>query len=313
MSLKIRKKHIKKLADNCKFKPKFINDLMFEVKLPTQHYENIKYAAINYISKSFNDEEKILTESKLLKKILRKPSKIKNLTPNGLMAPKIENSLEFNTLIKAYASIIDDLKIEHLIENFHFPANIRIKFPKPNLKNLKRKHPTETMHADTWTGAKPNWCAVHLFLLGDVKKNNIRYAYPPKNFEENWLKPVSAHKESLAISKKFKIINYTPKKGYLIFADASIIHQSYREKKAGIRISLDTGIDIKMKNLKSFNNSFIDKIDVRKIRKNETITKKDFLNIGKKTYFHFFKSLDEKNRSKGAFKHPAVSKMIRLK
>ena len=83
MSLKIRKKHIKKLADNCKFKPKFINDLMFEVKLPTQHYENIKYAAINYISKSFNDEEKILTESKLLKKILRKPSKIKNLHQMG--------------------------------------------------------------------------------------------------------------------------------------------------------------------------------------------------------------------------------------
>ena len=313
MSLKIRKKYIKKLANKCKFKPRFINDLMFEVKLPTKHFENIKYAAINYISKSFNDDEKILTEAELLKKILRKRSKIKNLTPNGLMAPKIENSLEFNNLIKAYASIIDSLKIEHLIENFHFPANIRIKFPKPNLKNLKRKHPTESMHADTWTGAKPNWCAVHLFLLGDIKKNNIRYAYPPKNFEENWLKPIDSHKKGLVISKKFKIINYTPKKGYLIFADASIIHQSFRKKKSGIRISLDTGIDLKMNNLKSFDNSFINKIDVRKVRKNETVTKEDFLNIGKKTYFHFYKSLNEKNKSKGTFKHPAISKMIRLK
>ena len=34
MSLKIRKKYIKKLANKCKFKPRFINDLMFEVKLP---------------------------------------------------------------------------------------------------------------------------------------------------------------------------------------------------------------------------------------------------------------------------------------
>ena len=313
MSLNIRKKYIKNLARSCKFKAKFINDLMFEVKLPKKHYENIKYATINYISKSFNDDEKILTESELLKKIVKKRAKIRNLTPNGLMSPKIENSLEFNSLIKAYAAIINDLKIEHLIENFHFPANIRVKFPKPSLKSLKRKHPTEAMHADTWTGAKPNWCAVHLFLLGDIKKNNIRYSYPPKNFEESWLKPVSAHREALGISKKFKIIDYTPKKGYLIFADATILHQSFRKKSSGARISLDTGIDLKMKNLKSFNDSLVNKIDVKKIRKNETVSKEDFLNIGKKTYFHFYKSLNEKIESKGTFKHPTINKMIRLR
>ena len=48
-----------------------------------------------------------------------------------------------------------------------------------------RKHPTELMHSDTWTGANPNWCAVHIFILGDIAKNNIRYAEPPKNFNEN--------------------------------------------------------------------------------------------------------------------------------
>ena len=68
-----------------------------------------------------------------------------------------------------------------------------------------------------------------------------------------------------------------------------------------------------MKNLKSFNNTFVNKIDVRKIRKNETVTNEDFLNIGKKTYFHFYNSLNEKNKSKGIFKHPSINKMVRLK
>ena len=39
-----------------------------------------------------------------------------------------------------------------------------------------RKHPTELMHSDTWTGANPNWCAVHIFLMGDIKK-----LFDPKN------------------------------------------------------------------------------------------------------------------------------------
>ena len=312
MSLKIRRKYIKKLANRCKFKKKIINDLMFEIQLPKNHYENIRHATINYLTKSFNDEEKILPESKLIKKIIKKSFSLKNLTPNGLLSPKIENSLEFNNVIKSYAAFIDDLKIEPLIENFHFPPNIRIKYPKPNLKNLKRNHPTETMHLDTWTGAKPNWCAVHLFLIGDNKKNNIKYAYPPEDFDENWLEPRKAHNKGLNILEKYRTIKYIPKKGSIVFADASILHQSHRGRNAGIRISLDTGIDLKMKNLRSFNNFYVNKINVKKIRQSETISKNDFLNIGKKIYFHFYKSLNEKNHPKGIFKHPTNNKIIKL-
>ena len=41
---------------------------MFEVKLPKKSFENIKYATINFISKSFNDNDKILNENELIKK-----------------------------------------------------------------------------------------------------------------------------------------------------------------------------------------------------------------------------------------------------
>ena len=98
----------------------------------------------------------------------------------------------------------------------------------------------------------------------------------------------------------------------MIIADATIIHQSFRKINSGIRVSLDTGFDLKMKKLKSFKKIKIDKHDVKKLRKNETVSKKDFMQIGKKTYFHFPDSFKKKVLHKGGFKHPTNPKLIKL-
>jgi|TARA_B110000093_G_scaffold173482_1_gene205643 hypothetical protein len=310
MSLKIRKHYLKKLSK--KFQGKKINDLMYEIKIPENLFYNIKSATINYVSKSFNDNETIVDEKKLIKKILSKKKILSNLTPNGIIVPKIESSLEFNSLLKSYVQILKYFNIESLIENFHFPPNIRLKLPYIKKNHMLRKHPTELMHSDTWTGANPNWCAVHLFILGDIARNNIRYAEPPSDFDEDWLKPLKKSQLGKDISSKFKLMRYIPKKGHMIIADATIIHQSFRKKKAGIRISLDTGFDLKMKKLTSFNKTKVDTLDIKKIRKNETISKEDFIQLGKKTYFHFPDSFKNKVFHKGGFKHPTNPKLIRL-
>ena len=61
----------------------------------------------------------------------------------------------------------------------------------------------------------PNWVASHLFIMGDLSKNNIRYAYPPKDFSEDWLKPIEKARDGQKFAEKFKIINFTPKKEHL--------------------------------------------------------------------------------------------------
>ena len=124
--------------------------------------------------------------------------------------------------------------------------------------------------------------------------------------------PLKNSKLGKDIANKFKLIKYKPKKGYMIIADATIIHQSFRKKNAGIRISLDTGFDLKMNKLKSFKQIKVDKYDVKKIRKSETISKEDFMQIGKKTYFHFPDSFKDKVFNKGGFKHPTNPQLIRL-
>ena len=87
MSLKIRKLYLRNLSK--KFKSTKINDLMYEIKIPNNLFYNIQNAAINYISRSFNDNETIISEKDLIKKILSKRNKLKNLTPNGIIVPKI--------------------------------------------------------------------------------------------------------------------------------------------------------------------------------------------------------------------------------
>ena len=300
MSLKVRKFYLRKLKK--KFKCKKINDLMYEIKIPDDLFYNIKSLAINYISKSFNDGETITEEKKLINKLIKKRALLKNVTPNGIIVPKNEISLEFNNFLKGYVEIIKFLNFSELIDKFHFPPNLRIKFPKISKSHMSRKHPTELMHADTWTGANPNWIAVHLFLLGDISKNNIRYAMPPKNFQEKWLQPLRYSEDGKKISEKFKVID----------KNSFSKNLSFRKKNAGIRISLDTGFDMKMKKLLSFRKTKIEKFDVKKIRDDETITKEDFINIGKKTYFHFPDSFNQKVFHKGGFKHPTNPKLIRL-
>ena len=67
-----------------------------------------------------------------------------------------------------------------------------------------------------------------------------------------------------------------------------------------------------MKNLKSFKREKVGNFDVKKIRNSETISKRDFTEIGKKTFFYFPDDLNNKVFHKGGFKHPSNPKLIRL-
>ena len=307
MSVKIRRKFFSSLAK--KIPCKKINDLMLEVNLDNKLFINLQKSVFNYIIECINLKKKISTEKELfyyLKKI-----KVKNITPNGMIVPKREVCLEFNMIVKSYIAILESINISPLTESFHFPPNIRLKLGSADLSNLKRKHPTEFMHSDTWTGALPNWIASHIYIMGDIANNHIRYAYPPEDFKEDWLKPISKAEYGRIYSERFKIIKYTPKVGSFILADATIIHQSFRKKESGERLSLDTGFNMKMKNLKSFNPKKVNSIDVRKIRLEETVSKKDFLNIGKQNFLYFPDNMNKKKNSVGGFKHPSNLKLIK--
>ena len=69
---------------------------MLEVKLPRNLFENLSIATKTYVAKSVDKKSIILNEKQLLKKFTSKRKLVKNITPNGMIVPKSEISLEFN-------------------------------------------------------------------------------------------------------------------------------------------------------------------------------------------------------------------------
>jgi len=312
MSLEIRRRYFKNLIKKIPFKVNKINDLMAEVILPKDKIKKFQIQLINYMNASITDSNKFIdSEKKIINYFSKYKDKIQNITPNGSIIPKRENNFEFGVLAKNYCQLLNDLNIYNKINKVHFPFNIRIKFEKIKKGHMLRKHPTETMHADGWTGADPAWVAIHFFLLGDISKNHILYAYPPNDFQEDFLAPKINSKEGLSISKKYKLIKYVPKKGSLIFADNSILHCSFRKKNSGVRVSLDTGIDLINKELKSYKRK-TKKYNVDKIRSKEEIDKKIIFNIGRNYFPVFPDSINIKRNNMGGFKHSSKLKIVKI-
>ncbi len=313
MSLKLREKCFREFGEKIVHKKKFLNNLMVEIKLDELSLFELQEAAINYLVKSSQVEKIVQSEADLLN--LLHQHELKNITANGSVISKKTISLEYNLLVKAYLKCLSRLGINEEIEKIHFPPNLRVKFPNIKNNHMQRNHPTESMHSDGWTGASPNWVAIHVFLLGDIENNHIRYAYPPSDLKEEWLSPKLTSSENKGFVEKFKIIDYTPKKGIMLIADNSIIHQSYRKPGAGIRVSLDTGIDVRMPELvkKSYKRDVnIEGINVDQLRKQEEFETKTILDIGVNSYFYFPDDFDDIKEKKTGFSHASRPKLIKL-
>ena len=310
MYLDIRRRSFEELSKNIECKK--INDLMLEVPISNHLFEALDIYTKIYLSKSINVNHLILDENDLIKALIKNPNKLLNMTPNGMIVPKRELALDFNNLVKSYVKILESVNIYNFIEKFHFPPNIRLKYNQAKDENLKRSHPTEMMHSDTWTGANFNWIASHIYILGDVANNNISYGYPPETFEENWLFPIKSASLGKIYSDQFKMINYTPKKGSFILADASIFHKSNANPNGGIRASLDTGFDLIAPNIKKYNIRSVEEKNVASFRDNETVSKEDFWSIGSETFFSFPNRFEEQVDSQGGFKHPSSTQNIKI-
>lgn len=310
MYLDIRRKNFEKLIS--KIKCNEINDLMVEVPIDEKLFQNLRTYTMIFMSKSFNENFILTDEKLLLENISLNHEKLKNMTPNGMMVPKRELALDFNNLLKSYVDILKSINVYDLIENFHFPPNIRLKLSETNKDNLSRAHPTEMMHSDTWTGANFNWIASHIYILGDIKNNHILYGYPPENFDESWLFPIENASLGQKYSEQFKNISYIPKPGTFILADATVFHRSFTNNNCGLRVSLDTGFDMIAPNIKKFKNRSVGNTNVGSIRDNETIKKQDFWNIGLETFYSFPNKFHDEVDSKGGFKHPSAAKKIEL-
>lgn len=244
MSLNYRINRIKIVSKKWGFEK--IHPLITRYKIKKKIFDSFKFNLKLYISKALNIEFDE-SDKKFMKNIDNARDNRKNITPNGAVVPKREYHLEYNMVLRSWCELILEIsgKNKKLLKLFRITPNIRIKFGKELKENKNRELSTSVPHSDAWVEG-PWGMNCYIPFLGDVKNNNLRF-YEPKNFnnfDETFLKSSPSYKKMQWVMNYYKPINLIPKIGYINLSDYSAIHNTYRKKNCGTRVSIDTTIFI---------------------------------------------------------------------
>ena len=304
MSLQSRFTDFEKFSSrfHCKRPSKLISVYTIDKNL----WKKLLIATCIYMSKCLYKDRIILDENELLKEYDLNRSKIKNITPNGMIVPKRHSILEYNFLVKAFADIIDKLNVGDMISSWHVPLNLRIKYGVVDESNMKRHHPTEHIHSDSWAGESSESVTTHLPLFGDVNRNHVVFYDPPQEFEESWLGPLPSYAAGASVAQKYTKINFQPKNGELIMADFATLHSSSRLTGATTRVSIDTTFALKRT---ASNNG---KERIHPWRTEERASPDVLSGLGETHLFLFPDHEEQQVDSKGGFKHPTNLKLTKL-
>ncbi len=241
MSLEYRVKRINHITK--KWKLNKIHPLITSYKIKKNFFEDFKFNLKLYISKamSINYEK---DDKKFIKNINGARNNRINITPNGAVVPKREYHLEYNMVLRSWCDLVKQItkKNPRLLKLFRITPNIRIKFGKEISENKNRELSTSVPHSDAWVEG-PWGMNCFIPFIGDVKKNNLRFYEPRNIFEEKFLSDSPSYKKMQWVMKYYKPIKkLKPKIGYVHFSDYAAIHNTFREKNCGTRISIDTTI-----------------------------------------------------------------------
>lgn len=272
--------------------------------IPADLLNKLQYATAVYMSRCLPDNRVILDEEELLDTFMREQEHIRNITPNGMIVPKRHTILEYNALVRAFADIINALNIEDLILSWHVPLNLRIKFPEACEANLKRHHPTEHIHSDSWAGESSESVTTHIPIFGDIEKNHLVFYDPPEIFEEAWLKPLPSYRDGQIIAEQYKRLDFKPSKGQLILADFASLHASNRLSDAGPRVSIDTTFAVRKVGG--------EQETIHPWRVGERADHAVLAGLGETHLFIFPDALTDQVDSQGGFKHPTNLQVVEL-
>lgn len=262
-------------------------------------FDELSAAVIAYVDRSIPREcvDPTRTPTDLL---LKHRQEIQTITPGGIIVPKRNSSLEYNAVLRAFAELVDAFGFGRHIGGWHFPPNVRVKFP--DVTTQGRIRPSERPHSDAWAGEHPDSVTVHIPLFGDTDHNRLDVWLPKDDFEEAWLEPAPANDfETVQRYENEMIARWGPREGMVTrlgccaLMDASVLHGSHRDPGCGPRISIEAPF--------VWADAPIRQGLAREI---EHQPHQWLLGAGETHYFHFPHAPGERVDSAGALKHPSA-------
>lgn len=275
-------------------------------KIPPALFGKLQAVTALYLSKCLGPNEFILDEDELLKRFDEEGDKVPNITPNGMVVPKRHTVLEYNLLVQTFSEIIGSLGIHDLISSWHVPLNIRIKYGEASEENLKRHHPTEHIHSDSWAGESSESVTTMLMILGDVKRNHVSFYDPPENFEEEWLGPRPSYLDGKVVADRYSKVDMVPEKGDLIISDFAALHASSHLPGAGTRVSIDTTFVLKKAD------DHREAENIHEWREGERAAPHILEKVGEESILYFPDRPNQHVDSEGGFKHPSNLMVVSL-
>ena len=222
---KLQKTH--PLITRYKINLKFFNEFKFNIKL--------------YISKALKIN--FATDDNIFIKNIDKARNYRtNITPNGAIVPKREYHLEYNLVLRSWCELVSQIskKNPRLLKLFRITPNIRIKFGKELIDNKKRELSTSYPHSDAWVEG-PWGMNCYIPFFGDTKNNNLQFYQPIGKFKESFMSISPSYKKMQWVMDYYEKINkIVPQPGYVNLSDYAAIHNTFRKKNCGTRVSIDT-------------------------------------------------------------------------
>ena len=215
-------------------------NLLKSIKLKEALFSRIATAANVYIWQSlisFFPGKSFRLSDNLLDDYPVEIRALPNVTPNGLVLPKIENVLAYNSLHRVIAKAFVELGFHRHFSACQFPLNVRLISGTPNQVLDSRSRSATKPHADIWAGDPAGAIVFMMPLFGNIDNAGVHF-FEAKNFPAEFQGRLKDFDEGRAVVDAAVKYESSFKLGELILFDPFLLHQT-QKRGDGLRVSLD--------------------------------------------------------------------------
>lgn len=163
--------------------------------------------------------------------------KLPNVTPNGVVMPKVENTAAYNLLHHMVASIVvKDLNPVEVAAVFA-PINVRLVDGTPNSQIDSRPRASTKKHSDIWAAEPSRSATLFITVMGDTDRTTVRF-WEPKDFPAEYQRSMPDYLDGAKVTEGAIEYPASFRNDHLISMDAFCLHQTVKDG-GGYRVSLD--------------------------------------------------------------------------
>ena len=182
--------------------------------------------------------------------------KLPNITPGGVIMPKIETQLIYNAIVQICLEGISEIS-----DKLYEITPITIRFKSGSSKSLSRPYETSKLHSDAWVGMFGDGI-ISIAVMGDVANNGVEF-FMPKLITKDYFGKLNDYNQGLTKFKGLKKIGNL-KENHIHLFDNIVLHRSKSKKKGLPRISIDFAYKLKPNIDKNFFSPDLKRYNFRK-------------------------------------------------